>query len=71
MRKLFSTLYVSTQGGAYISKEREKIAVSLQSRELFRVSIYLLNSVVCLRNIMCSLFLLRLCAENDVSISYF
>ncbi|GHT06619.1 CRISPR-associated endonuclease Cas1 1 [Endomicrobiia bacterium] len=70
MKKLFSTLYVSTQG-AYISKERENIVVSLQSKELFRAPIHLINSVVCFGNIMCSPFLLGLCAENNASVSYF
>ncbi|MDR3092635.1 MAG: type I-C CRISPR-associated endonuclease Cas1c [Endomicrobium sp.] len=70
MKKLFNTLYVSTQG-TYISKERENIVISLQNKELFRAPIHLIDSVVCFGNIMCSPFLLGLCAENDVSVSYF
>jgi CRISPR-associated protein Cas1 len=70
MKKLFSTLYVSTQG-AYISKDRENIVVNFQNRELFRSPIHLINSVICFGNVMCSPFLFELCTENNVSLSYF
>ena len=70
MKKLFSTLCISTQG-TYVSKERENIVVSLQGKELFRAPIHLINSMVCFGNVLCSPFLLGLCAENDVSVSYF
>nr|BAV59352.1 CRISPR-associated protein cas1 [Candidatus Endomicrobium sp. MdMp-027] len=69
MKKLFNTLYVSTQG-TYISKERENIVVSVQNKELFRSPIHLINSIVCFGNVMCSPFLLELCAENNVFVSY-
>jgi CRISPR-associated protein Cas1 len=69
MKKLFSTLYVSTQG-TYISKERENIVVSLQGKELFRAPIHLIQSVVCFGNVLCSPFFFELCGQNNVSISF-
>jgi CRISPR-associated protein Cas1 len=70
MKKLFSTLYISTQG-TYVSKERENIVVSLKEKELFRAPIHLISSVVCFGNVLCSPFALGLCAENNVSVSFF
>nr|BAV59407.1 CRISPR-associated protein cas1 [Candidatus Endomicrobium sp. MdDo-005] len=70
MKKLFNTLYVSSQG-TYISKERENIVVNLQNKEMFRGPVHLINSIVCFGNVTCSPFLLGLCCENNVSVSYF
>ncbi|MDR1721234.1 MAG: type I-C CRISPR-associated endonuclease Cas1c [Endomicrobium sp.] len=69
MKKLFNTLYISTQG-TYVSKERENIVVSVQGKELFRAPIHLISSIICFGNVMCSPFLLGLCAENNVFVSY-
>ncbi|MDR1160311.1 MAG: type I-C CRISPR-associated endonuclease Cas1c [Syntrophomonadaceae bacterium] len=70
MKKLYSTLYVSTQE-TYISKERENIVISLRGKEIGRMPVHLVNSVVCLGNVLCSPFLLGFCAENNVTISFF
>ncbi len=70
MKKLLSNLYITTQE-AYVSKERENIIVSLHGKEIFRAPIHLINSVVCFGNVLCSPFVFGLCAENDVSISFF
>ncbi len=70
MKKLFSNLYITTQE-TYVSKERENIVVSLHGKEVFRAPIHLINSIVCFGNIMCSPFVLGLCAENNISVSFF
>lgn len=70
MKKLFNTLYVSTQE-TYISRERENIIVSLHGKKLFRSPVHLIQSVVCFGNVLCTPFFFELCAENDVSVSFF
>jgi CRISPR-associated protein Cas1 len=70
MKKLFSNLYITTQE-TYISKERENLVVSLHGKEIFRAPIHLINSVVCFGNVFCSPFFFGLCAENNVSVSFF
>ncbi|MDR2191889.1 MAG: type I-C CRISPR-associated endonuclease Cas1c [Endomicrobium sp.] len=70
MKKLFSSLFITTQE-TYISKERENIVVSFHGKELFRAPIHLINSVACFGNVACSPFVFGLCAENDVSVSFF
>lgn len=70
MKKLLSNLYITTQE-AYVSKERENIVISLHGKERFRAPIHLINSVVCFGNVLCSPFVFGLCAENNISVSFF
>jgi CRISPR-associated protein Cas1 len=70
MKKLLNTIYVMSQG-AYISKERENIVISLNKKELLRAPVHLIDSIVCFGNILCSPFVLGLCAQNNVAVSFF
>jgi len=70
MKKLLGNLYITTQE-TYVSKERENLVVSLRGKEIFRAPIHLINSVACFGNVMCSPFVFGLCAENNVSVSFF
>jgi CRISPR-associated protein Cas1 len=70
MKKLLGSLYITMQE-TYVSKERENIVVSLHGKEIFRAPIHLINSVVCFGNVLCSPFVFGLCAENNVSVSFF
>jgi CRISPR-associated protein Cas1 len=70
MKKLFSTLYISSQE-TYISRERENIVVSLHAKEIFRSPVHLIQSVVCFGNVLCTPFFFELCAENNTSVSFF
>lgn len=70
MKKLLSNLYITTQE-TYVSKERENIVISLHGKEIFRAPIHLINSVVCFGNVLCSPFVFWLCAQNNVSVSFF
>ncbi len=69
MRKLLNTLYVTAQG-AYLSKERESLVVSVAREVRLRVPIHTLDGVICFGNVLCSPFLLGFCAEKNVEVSF-
>lgn len=69
MRKLFNTLYVSTQG-SYLRKEGETIVVEQETKKVLQLPIHGIGGLVCFGNVLCSPFLLGFCAERDVSISF-
>ncbi|MEP0828484.1 MAG: type I-C CRISPR-associated endonuclease Cas1 [bacterium] len=69
MKHLLNTLFVTTQG-AYLSREGEMVHVNVERETKLRVPIHTLGSIVCFGNVMCSPFLLGLCAENNVLISF-
>ena len=69
MKRFMNTLFVSTQG-AYLKKDRENIVVEIEGKEAARFPVHLLGQLVCFGNVMCSPFLLGLCAENGVAVSF-
>lgn len=69
MKKLLNTLYVTTQG-AYLRQEGETVVVEVERQERLRLPIHTLGSVVCFGNVMCSPFLLGLCGERGVRLSF-
>jgi CRISPR-associated protein Cas1 len=69
MRKLLNTLYVTTQG-AYLARENETVAVRVEHETRLRVPIHTLGAIVCFGNIACSPFLLGLCGEHDVAVTF-
>lgn len=69
MKHLLNTLFVTTQG-AYLSREGETVLVSLEREVKLRVPIHTLGGIVCFGNVMCSPFLLGLCGENKVNLSF-
>lgn len=69
MKKYLNTLYVTTQG-AYLNKEGEAVVVSIERETRLRVPVHTLGGVVCFGNVMCSPYLMHLCAENDVAVSF-
>jgi CRISPR-associated protein Cas1 len=69
MKRLLNTLFVTTQG-AYISKEGQTVVVSVDRKIMLQLPIHILGGIVCFGNVMCSPFLLGLCGENDVHISF-
>lgn len=69
MKKLLNTLFVTTQG-AYLSKEREAVLVNVEREVKLRLPIHTLDGIVCFGNVTCSPFLLGLCAERDVAVSF-
>ena len=69
MKRLLNTLFVTTQG-AYLSRDGETVLVSVNREPKLRVPIHTLGSIICFGNVMCSPFLLGLCGENRVHLSF-
>ena len=69
MKKLLNTLFVTTQG-AYLSKEGETVLVKVEKEIRLRLPIHNLGSIVCFGNVLCSPFLLGMCAQRDVTVSF-
>jgi CRISP-associated protein Cas1 len=69
MKKLLNTLYVTTQG-AYLSREGETVRVRVEKETRLQVPIHTLSGIVCFGQVSCSPFLLGLCAERGVGVSF-
>lgn len=69
MKKLLNTLYVTTQD-AYLRKEGETVVVEKGKQVLLRLPIHTLQGIVTFGNAMTSPYLLNLCAERGVSVSF-
>ena len=69
MKKYLNTLFVTSQG-AYLAKEGETVVVKLQKEFRLRVPIHTLGGIVRFGNITCSPFLMGICAECDVAVSF-
>lgn len=70
MKRLLNTLYVTTQG-AYLSKEGETVNVRVENETKIKVPIHTLASIVCFGQVTCSPFLMGLCGERNVTLSFF
>ena len=69
MKKLLNTLYVTRQD-AYLRKEGETVVVEKDKQVLLRLPIHTLQGIVTFGNVMTSPFLLNLCAERGVCVSF-
>jgi CRISPR-associated protein Cas1 len=69
VKQLLNTLYVTTQG-AYLARDGEAVAVRVEQETRLRVPIHTLTSVVCFGQVSCSPFLMGLCAERGVALSF-
>ncbi|HBG27719.1 MAG: CRISPR-associated endonuclease Cas1 [Planctomycetes bacterium GWF2_41_51] len=69
MKRLLNTLFVTTQG-AYLSKNGDTVEVSADHQSLLRVPIHTLGGIVCFGNVTASPFLMGLCGENNVTVSF-
>lgn len=69
MKKLLNTLYVTTQD-TYLRKEGETVVVEKEKQVLLRLPIHTLQGLVTFGNVMTSPYLLNLCAERGVSVSF-
>jgi CRISP-associated protein Cas1 len=69
MKRHLNTLFVATQG-AYLAKEGEAVVVRVQKQTTLRVPIHTLGGIVCFGNVACSPFLLGLCGERGVAVSF-
>ena len=69
MKKLLNTLYVTTQD-TYLRKDGETVVVEKDKTVLLRLPIHTLQGIVTFGNVMTSPFLLNLCAERGVCVSF-
>lgn len=69
MKRLLNTLFITTQG-SYLAREGENILVKVEKQTKFCIPIHTLEGVVCFGQVSCSPFLMQLCGENKVSISF-
>ena len=69
MRKLLNILYVQTQG-MYLRQEGETVVVERERQVVARIPIHTLSGIVCFGNVLCSPFLLGLCGERGVHVSF-
>ncbi len=70
MKQHLNTLFVTTQG-AYLAKEGEAVVVRVEKETRLRVPLHTLGGIVCFGQISCSPFLMGLCGERGVAISFF
>lgn len=69
MKRHQNTLYVTTTG-AYLAKDGEAVAVRVERETRMRVPIHTLSSIVCFGSVSASPFLLGLCGERGVAVSF-
>jgi CRISPR-associated protein Cas1 len=69
MKKLLNTLYITTQG-AYLRQEGECVVVEVEHQVRLRLPIHTLGGIVAFGNVLCSPFLLGLCGERGVHVSF-
>lgn len=70
MKKLLNTLYVTKQG-LYLHKDGETVVVEKDKQALLRLPVHNLSGVVVFGNSSVSPYLMNMCAEKGVTISYF
>lgn len=69
MKKLLNVLYVQTQG-IYLHREGETVVAEMGGKVVLRLPIHTLSGIVCFGNVLCSPFLLGLCGERGVHVSF-
>lgn len=69
MKKLLNTLYITTPE-AYLSKEGENIIVSVQQKEMFRITVLNLESIVTFGYMGASPGVMKLCAERGIGLTF-
>lgn len=69
MRALLNTLYVTTPG-AWLAQDGETVAIRVEHETKLRVPIRTLEGIVCFGHVNCTPFLLELCAEHGVALSF-
>lgn len=69
MRKLLNTLYITTPE-AYLSKDGLNAVVSVDNKELFRIPIMNVESIVTFGYMGASPGLMKLCMDNGVALSF-
>ena len=69
MRKLLNTLYVTNEN-YYLASQGENILIKEEGRTVRRFPIHILEGIVCFNYTGASPGIIRLCNENNISITY-
>jgi CRISPR-associated protein Cas1 len=69
VKQLLNTLYVTTQG-AWLAKDNEAVVVRVEQETRLRVPIHTLGAIVCFGQVSCSPFLMGMCGERGVALSF-
>lgn len=69
MRKLLNTLYILTPN-IYLTKDRENIVAKIDDREVFRIPVHNIESIICFSYMGASPGLMRLCVNNRIKLSF-
>ena len=69
MRKLLNTLYITTPE-SYLSKDGMNVVVSVKQEERFRIPVINIESIVTFGYMGASPGLMKLCADNGVSLTF-
>jgi len=69
VKPLLNTLFVTTQG-AWLAQEAETVAVRVEKETLLRIPIHTLSGIVCFGQVSASPFLMGMCAERGVALSF-
>ena len=69
MKHLLNTLYVTTQG-SYLAREGETVLLRVEGETKLQVPIHTLGNIVCFGQVSMSPFLMGLCGERGVAVSF-
>ncbi len=70
MKQHLNTLFVTTQG-AYLAKEGQAVCVRVDQEVRFRIPLHNIGGIACFGNVSCSPWLMGVCAEAGVAMSFF
>lgn len=70
MKKLLNTLYVTTPN-SYLSKDNQNVVVSSEGKELFRIPIHNIESIITFGYQGASPGVMQLCTQQGVALSFF
>lgn len=69
MKRHQNTLFVTTQG-AYLAKDGDAVAVRVEKEDRMRIPIHTLEGILCFGQVSVSPYLLGLCGERGVTLSF-
>ena len=69
MRKLLNTLYITTPD-AYLSKDGQNVVISLHQKEIFRIPVINIESIVTFGYMGASPGVMKLCNDNGISLTF-
>ncbi len=69
MKRHLNTLFVTTEG-SYLRKDGQAVVVMVEKQARLRIPLHNLDGIVCFGNVMCSPYLMGVCAKSGVSLSF-